>query len=148
MFSNPHNLSGLLQSEGILTRPGGNTVEPMLFTVETNNQAKKKISTATGKSWHFSTLHTWLHRSYYCWNGQEMMGDQSATAIFESTYEDFECIVTSSKFSFKAICKVQPLKRVDKLFATTANSMFCLCFALYGSETEEAELLPLQFHSC
>lgn len=42
MFSNPHNLSGVFQSEGMLTQHSANTVErAMSFTAETNNRAKK-----------------------------------------------------------------------------------------------------------
>lgn len=61
---------------------------------------------------------------------QEGDGLDSAMAIFENMYEDFECIVTKSNFSFHAICKVQPLCHVDKLSAATANSMFCVLCSL------------------
>lgn len=51
-----------------------------------------------------------------------------ATAIFKNMNADCECIVTPSNFSFKAVCKEQPLNHVDKLLATIATSMFGLCF--------------------
>lgn len=57
-------------------------------------------------------------------------GCDTAMAIFENMYEDFECIVTKSNFSFQAICKVQPLCHVHKLLAATANSMFCVLCSL------------------
>lgn len=44
-------------------------------------------------------------------------------------YDVCGCIETSSNFSLKANCKVQPLNRVDKLLATSANlrAMLVLC---------------------
>lgn len=73
----------------------------------------------------FSCLAQWAtggKRPRLC---QWAMGYLSATAIFENMFEDCECIVTTSNFHFKAIGKLQPLCHVDKLLATTANSMFC-----------------------
>lgn len=67
---------------------------------------------------------------------------QLATAIFENMKYICECIVTSSNLHFNAICKVKPQNCVDKLLATTANSVLCLCVMFTGSETEEAESLP------
>lgn len=56
---------------------------------------------------------------------QWTMRELSATTISKNTQKDCECIVTSTKFSYKAICKVQLLNHVDQFFAVTTNSMLC-----------------------
>lgn len=48
------------------------------------------------------------------------------------------------KQSFNAVCNVQPLNLVDKLFAITANSVLCLC-VVFAGETAEAAILFQNF---
>lgn len=53
--------------------------------------------------------------------------ENSRPRQYMNMYDVCECVMTSSNLSLNAICKIQPLSRVDKLLAPTANSALCLC---------------------
>lgn len=48
----------------------------------------------------------------------------------------YECIVTSRNSSFKDICKVERLNCADRLLATPANSVLCLCTCSLAAKLE------------
>lgn len=58
-------------------------------------------------------------------------GLDTATAIIYNMNEDCQCVVTTSNFRLKAICKEQSLCHNNKLLATTANPKLFVFSALW-----------------
>lgn len=92
----------------------------------------RNISFSPVKNWNAYETAPWVNKEL-----QKFMflvtEEKVITAIFKNMNDICECIGTSRNFSFNAICKEQPLNRIDKLLATTANYVLCLRDVWAGS---------------